>query len=152
MDINGMRYRISRLRQERGGLEHSCEQVGEMLKGSYIRRYLPRGEKAFKSVKDTDIKGVLPGAGKLYGYITYLKDGVTRHKYVRRENEAEAMKLCERYQEWNNKMARIREINQVIVKLLDEIGKKKTEEVKKNVKERKAKKNPKRNGGKEKTK
>lgn len=133
-----MWYRISRLRQERGILEHSSEQVGEMLKGSYIRRYLPRGEKAFKSVKETDLKGALPGEGKLYGYVTYLKDGVTRHKYVRRRNEGEAMQLCQRYQDWSKRMSRIREINRIIVVLLDKIGKIKTKEVEKYAREKNA--------------
>lgn len=138
MEINRLWHRISRLRQERGILEHKCEQAGKMLKGSYIRRYLPKGKKAFKSVQEKDIKGALPGEGKLYGYITYLKEGVTRHKYVRRRNEGEAMQLCQGYQDWSKRMARIREVNRIIVELLDKIGKIKTKGVEKYVKEKNA--------------
>ena len=66
MDSVQERARIARLRQERYFLEHKCERIGEMIKGSYIRRFKPKGEKVFKSVKRKGFaEGVLPGEGKL---------------------------------------------------------------------------------------
>lgn len=133
MDIARCRNKISRLRQERGLLEQNCENPGRLLPASFICRYRLPGEKAFKSIKDQEGK---KEGRKVYGYITYLKDGVTRHKYIRKKEMEKVSVLCARYQKWWKRLARIREINEEILRILEEIGDSKKEEVKSNVRKR----------------
>ena len=129
---------LSRLRQKRYFLEKRCERIGRMLPASMILRKRTK-EGGFEKVE-------YPGKG-VCAYLTYLEDGVTRHRYVRKSDLKEAMKLTGNYQKFGKMMAEIRSLNREVVRVLEEIGKTQRAEVKKYVKKR-----VKGNGGKKRTK
>jgi len=129
---------LSRLRQKRHMLEKRCERIGEMLPASMILRKRTK-EGGFEKVE-------YPGKG-VCAYLTYLEGGVTRHRYVRKDNLKEAMAVTENYRKFSGMMAEVRSLNREVVRVLEEIGKMQKQEVKKYVKKRAG-----RNGGKKRTK
>ncbi len=131
MNINQMKHLFSKLRQWRFSLEKQVENIGNMLPACLILRYRARGTKDFQSLK----KEVEPG-GKSYAYLTYLKDGITRHRYIRKDMIGDISKLTENYRVYCEKIARVRSLNRRIVELLDQMSGIKMEEVKNYVKRR----------------
>jgi len=101
---------LSRLRQKRYFLEKRCERIGEMLPASMILRKRTK-EGGFEKVEYLG-KGVC-------AYLTYLADGVTRHKYVRKDNLKEAMTLTENYRKFCKMMAQVRGLNREVVRVLE---------------------------------
>ena len=118
---------LSRLRQKRYFLEKRCERIGGMLPASMILRKRTK-EGGFEKVE-------YPGKG-VCAYLTYLDGGVTRHKYVRKDNLKETMLLTENYRKFGRMMAAVRSLNGEVVRLLEEIGETQKAEVKKYVKKR----------------
>jgi len=118
---------LSRLRQKRYFLEKRCEKISGMLPASMILRKRTQGGR-FEKVE-------YPGKG-VCAYLTYLDGGVTRHKYVRKNNLKETMILTENYRKFCRMMAEVRSLNGEVVRVLEEIGKKQKTEVKKYVKKR----------------
>ena len=86
--IKRMKDILSRLRQKRYFLEKRCERIGGMLPASMILRKRTQGGR-FEKVE-------YPGKG-VCAYLTYLAEGVTRHKYVRKDNLKETMLLTGNY-------------------------------------------------------
>ena len=109
-----------------------------MLPASMILRKRTK-EGGFESVE-------YPGKG-VCAYLTYLAGGVTRHRYVRKDNLKEAMVVTGNYREFCRLMAQVRSVNGEVVRVLEEIGNTQREEVEKYVKER-----AKGNGGKKRAK
>jgi hypothetical protein len=75
-------------------------------------------------------------SGKSYAYLTYLEGGVTRHRYICKDEIDKTAKLTEPYRIYCEKMALVRSLNKRILELLAKIGKIQTEEVKNHVKSR----------------
>ena len=119
-------------------LEKRCERIGEMLPTSMILRKRTK-EGGFEKVE-------YPGKG-VCAYLTYLEGGVTRHRYVRKDNLKEAMTVTENYRKFSGMMTEVRSLNREVVRVLEEIGKTQKQEVKKYVRKRTG-----RNGGKKRTK
>ena len=125
--VKTMKGILSGLRQKRYSLEKRCEKIGKMLPASMILRKKTK-ERGYEKVE-------YPGKG-VCAYLTYLDRGVTRHKYVRKDNLKETMVLTENYRKFCRMMAEVRSLNGEVVRVLDEIGKTRKEEVKKYVKKR----------------
>lgn len=135
MDTNQIRQSISKLRQWRYYLERQVEQIGEMLPACLILRYRSRGTKGFQSLKKKlPWREGIGDEGKSYAYVTYLKDGITRHRYIRKDRIEEVGKLTKNYRRYCEKMAKIRFLNGKIVGLLDEMSGIKMKGVEKHVK------------------
>ena len=136
--IKQLKEILTRLRQKRYFLEKRCERVGKMLPASMILRKRTE-EGGFESVE-------YPGKG-ICAYLTYLDSGVTRHRYVRKDNLKDALVLTGNYRKFSRMMAQVRSLNREVVRVLEEIGKTQKEEVIKYVKKR-----SKRNGAKKRAK
>ena len=124
--VKTMKGILSKLKQKRYFLEKRCERIGKMLPASMILRKRTQG--IFE-------KAEYPGKG-VCAYLTYLAEGVTRHRYVRKENLKETMYLTENYRKFCRMMAEVRSLNGEVVRVLEEIGKTQKTEVKKYVKKR----------------
>jgi hypothetical protein len=144
--IKQLRWLLSRLRQQRYYLEKNCERVGQMLPVCLIFRFRAKGTRDFQSTKVLSPPVVKRIEGKSYCYITYVEKGVTKHRYVRKENLEETMLLSGRYDRFIKNMAKIRSLNQRIVSILNEIGTIQMKEVKEYVKAREYKKKAVRKG------
>lgn len=136
VSINRLRLMLSKLNQQRYYLEKSCEKIGKMLPVCVIFRWRKRGTRDFQSTK-AESKPAKQEEGKVYSYMTYLKEGITRHRYIRKEDADKIIPKAGEYQRFCKNMAQIRHLNKRIVELLDKIGEIQMEEVKKHVKEKK---------------
>ncbi len=123
---------VGKLSQRRYYLEKGIENIPKMLPACLILRYRARGTKDFQSVKE---KSKLPG-GKSYAYLTYFEGGLTRHRYISKNEIGEVAKLTEPYRVFCEKIALVRSLNRRIVELLDKIGENQKEEVKNYVSKR----------------
>ncbi len=121
-----LKRKVSKLSQRRYYLEKGIENIPKMLPACLILRYRATGTRDFQS---TEERSKLP-FGKSYAYLTYLEDGVTRHKYISKNEIDKVAKLTEPYRIFCEKMAHIRAINKRILELLDKIGEIQKEEVK----------------------
>ena len=136
--IKQLKEILSRLRQKRYFLEKRCEIIGKMLPASMLLRKRTK-EGGFEPVE-------YPGKG-ICAYLTYLDEGVTRHRYVRKDNLKGALLLTGSYRKFSRMMAQVRALNKEVVRVLEEIGETQKEEVTKYVKKR-----AKRNGAKKRAK
>jgi len=118
--IKQLKGRLSKLRQRRYMLEKKCEQISKMLPASLIMR---------ERTKDGVFRKATSGGKGIYGYLTYLEGGTTRHKYVKKQDMATIKCLTDNYRNFCGMMSQIRSLNREIVKLLDKIGKMNSEEV-----------------------
>ncbi len=134
---------VSKLSQRRYYLEKGIENIPKMLSACLILRYRKTGTRDFQSIEK---RGKSP-SGKSYAYLTYLEGGVTRHRYISKNEIDKIARLTEPYRIFCEKMAHIRALNRRIVELLDQIGEIQMEEVKNYVSKR-----VKRNGKKKRTK
>ena len=126
--IKQLKFRLSKLRQKRHTLEKRCEQVTKMLPASLILR---------ERTKEGLFRKATSGTGKgIFGYLTYLEGGTTRHKYVKKDDINQVKTLTENYRDFSRMMAEVRSLNREIVALLDKIGKQQSEEVSDYVKKR----------------
>lgn len=126
--IKQLKWRLSKLRQRRYTVEKKCEQNSKMLPASLILR---------ERTKEGGFQKATSGAGKgIFGYLTYLEEGVTRHRYVKKQDMAQVKTLTGNYREFCRRMAEVRSLNREIVRLLDKIGKLQSEEVSNYVKKR----------------
>lgn len=112
--IKQLRWRLSKLRQRRHYLEKRCEQTSKMLSASLIFRR--------RTKEGTFQRAERSGIG-ISAYLTYHKDGATKHRYVRKGKLSEVIKLTDNYREFCKRMAQVRALNREIVTLLDRIGK-----------------------------
>ena len=112
--IKQLRWRLSKLRQRRHYLEKRCEQTSKMLSASLIFR---------KRTKEGTFQRAERSGIGVSSYLTYLKDGTTRHRYVRKRRLSEVIKLTAHYREFSLRMAQVRALNREIVSLLESIGK-----------------------------
>ena len=131
-----LRLMLSKLRQQRHYLEKSCERAGKMLPVSIILRWRKKGTRDFQSIK-REGKEVEQEEGKIYSYMIYLEGGVTRHRYIRKDELDKVLPKAKGYQRFSRDMAKIRYLNRKIVGMLESIGKIQMEEVKRNGKEKK---------------
>ena len=138
--IKQLKWLLSKLRQQRYYIEKNCERIREMLPVCLIFRWRKRGTKDFQSTRALSSADVKRREGKVYSYITYAEKGITRHRYVRKEDKDEIIHLSGEYDKFIKNMAKIRSLNQRIVSILDEIGTIQMKEVKEYVKTRKNKK------------
>ncbi|MBA3066795.1 hypothetical protein FP828_09935 [bacterium] len=125
--VKKMKEILSRLRQKRYSLEKRSERVGKMLPASMLLRKRTK-EGRFE-------KAEYPGKG-VCAYLTYLEGGVTRHRYVRKDNLKETMIVTENYRKFSKMMAEVRSLNGEVVRVLEELGEARKAEVKKYVKKR----------------
>lgn len=132
--VKGIRFQISKLRQKRGMLEVKCERCGRMIAGYLIFR---------KRLTDGGFESACGEGERVFGYLSYLKGGVGRHKYVRKGRLGEVLKLTGRYREFSRSLKEIRRLNQKIVNLLDKIKTIQSEEVEIYVQERNKRNKPK---------
>ena len=131
-----LRLMLSKLRQQRHYLEKSCERTGKLLPVSVILRWRKKGTKDFQSIK-REGKEIEQEEGKVYSYMTYLEGGITRHRYIRKDELDKVLPKAKGYQRFSRDMAKIRYLNRKIVGMLESIGKIQMEEVKRNGKEKK---------------
>lgn len=125
--IKQLKWRLSKLRQRRYAVEKKCEQISKMLPASLILR---------ERTKEGRFRKASGGGKGIFGYLTYLEEGTTRHRYVRKENLDEATILTGKYRDFCQRMAEVRSLNKEILRLLDKIGKMQSEEVSNYVKKR----------------
>ena len=123
---------VSKLSQRRYYLEKGIENIPKMLPACLILRYRETGTMGFQSIK----KRGGSSSGKSYAYLTYLEGGVTRHRYIPKNEIDKIAKLTEPYRIFCEKMAHIRALNKRIVEMLDRIGEMQKEEVKNYVSKR----------------
>lgn len=133
-----LRLMLSKLRQQRHYLEKSCERAGKLLPVSVILRWRKKGTRDFQPIKKEG-KEVEQEEGKIYSYMTYLEGGVTRHRYIRKDELDKVLPKAKGYQRFSRDMAKIRYLNRKIVGMLEHIGKIQMEEVKRNDKEKRKK-------------
>ncbi len=133
-----LKFLLSKLKQQRHYLEKSCERAGKMLPVSVILRWRKKGTRDFQSTKEGG-KEIEQEEGKVYSYMTYLEGGVTRHRYIRKEELDKVLPKAKGYQRFSRDMAKIRYLNRRVVGILEQIGEIQMEEVKRDVKEKKRK-------------
>jgi len=118
MDITALRVKIVALRKERFALENKLMgKPREMLAGPLIERYAPCGKPNCRC-KKKDSKGHGPY------YYTQLK---TRGSYtlVYLGKNKEMIELARRYSEYIKDLARLRQINREIDRLLEKLNRSK---------------------------
>ncbi len=135
VNIGKLKFMLSKLRQQRYYLEKSCEKMGKMLPVCVIFRRRRRGTRDFQPIKEEG-KSVKQEGCKIYSYMTYFEEGITRHHYIRREELDNVLPKAEEYRHFCKNMAQIRYLNKRIVGLLDKTGEIQMEEVKSHVKKR----------------
>ncbi len=134
--IGRLRFRLSKMRQQRHYLEKSSERAGAMLPVSVIMRWRKRATRDFQSIKEEG-RELKQEEGRIYSYMTYLEGGTTRHRYIRKSELDEVLPKAREHQKFSSNMAKIRYLNRKIVGMLESIGKIQMEEVKRNGKEKK---------------
>ncbi len=131
-NVTQLKRLLSKLRQRRYYLERKIEQTPKMLSACLILRYRVRGRRDFQSMKGIKEKPF----GRSYAYLTYLEGGITKHRYVPKEEVGKIAKLTEPYRIYCENMAQVRSLNRRIVEVLERIGKMQKEEVKNCVQKR----------------
>ena len=124
--INQLKHIVSKLSQRRYYLEKGIENIPKMLPACLILRYRETGTRDFQSIE----RRSKSPSGKSYAYLTYFEGGVTKHKYISKNEIDKIAKLTEPYRIFCEKMADIRVLNKRILELLDRIGEMQKEEVK----------------------
>ena len=115
--INQLKRIVSKLGQRRYYLERGIENIPKMLPACMILRYRETGTRDFQSMEK---RGKM-SSGKSYAYLTYLEGGVTKHRYICKNEIDKMAKLTEPYRIYCEKMAQIRALNKRIVELLGRI-------------------------------
>lgn len=118
LDITALRVKIVALRKERYALENKLmSKPKEMLAGPLVERYAPCGKPNCKCKK----KGA-KGHGPYYYAQVKVKG---RYTYVYLGKDKELIEKAGRYSEYIKEIARIRQINRGIDRLLEKINRSK---------------------------
>ena len=112
MKKKDIKREIYKLRKERHLLETHCLGIGLQLPLWLTNRYVKCGKKKCKCNK-----GALHGP---FTYVSFKKGKRLYYRYIRRENLNEIKQYIINYQSFQEKIARLNEINKKIIVLLKE--------------------------------
>ena len=121
MDISRLRKEIYLLNLERRELQNYLFKPHNIIRGSLYTVYRKCGNPNCKCAKGER------HAGK---YISISKNGKTHLTYVRKRDVVRIEKETENYKKYQNRMARIKKINEEIFTLLRQIRDEKVKEYK----------------------
>jgi len=123
--LSKIRQRINQLSQERVTLETKLMRIGYLNPGALYWRYIECRKRGCQCQKD---KKYRHGP---YPYLTYVEEGRIKVRYVGKEELSIVEEGASRYVVFWRNMARIREINKLILKYLESIRDIRIEEEKK---------------------
>ena len=131
MEKEEIKRRIYKLRKERHLLERHCLGIGKQLPLWLSVRYVRCGKKGCKCNK-----------GKLHGpfnYVSFKEKGRVYYRYISSKKMNKIRKYISNYQSFQEKIARLNEINREIITLLKKSQKNNLLPIPKWIKERKRK-------------
>lgn len=113
--ISNCRQKIYQLGQERKLVESKLMQIGYLNPGAFYWRYTECRKEGCRCQKDKEYRH------GPYPYLTYVEDGKIKVRYVGKEELPIVEQGASRYVTFWKGMARIREINKIILKYLEQI-------------------------------